>query len=350
MVHFREAKILLPFGNANGQIDLKTRKAKKFNSFIHHPEKENSTCHVRLDRHHQQQKTYTVIPQTFTTTKIKAEPTQQRSKIGGKTIAAIHHLPANTVLTQPARMSSEELKLLSRRIDPHEPLSSPHASPTKPPLPNLKRSRKLFLEDSDDDENTSPIKKSLQQYKCQPCNKVYKSKNGYSYHQDKCAHRHPKRIREAIINCICLLDQDDTETMIECVQCHTWLHLKCAGSVTREESYCCPRCLPPKKSETIAAVPPAVADDEDDEEENYNFTSLFSDDLTLDQLPPSTIIASDDFNNEWCNQQDDELPSLFFSSDNWPSNSSLIDDLPPSSPPSMDWFHFANFEQDFTFE
>jgi hypothetical protein len=303
-----------------------------------------------------------VIPQTFTTNKEKVESTQQRPRMGGKTIAAIHHLPANTVMTQPARMSLQELKLLSRRIDPHEPLSSPHASPTKPPLPNLKRSRKL-IEDEYDDDDDSDVMPSIkrppqQQYKCQPCNKIYKTKNGYSYHQDKCHHRHPKRIREAIINCICLFDQeDDSETMIECVQCHTWLHLKCTGGVTKEESYCCPRCLPPKKTETASIKLPVMDDmvqikqelpEDDNEEEDYNFTSLFSDDLISNQLPPSTIVANDELNiNDWYNQ--DELPSLLFSSDNLPSNSSFIDDF-PSSPPSMDWFHSANFEQDFTFE
>lgn len=348
-------KTLLPLDNSNGQIDLEGKQPKKFKTFVHHPEKEN--CRIRVVSPHQN-KTYTVIPQTFTTNKEKVESTKQRPRMGGKTIAAIHHLPAGTVMTKPARMSSQELKLLSRRIDPHEPLSSPHASPTKPPLPNLKRLRAQLLEkkehvDASDDNDNLPIKRTQQQqYKCQPCNKIYKTKNGYSYHQVKCQHRHPKRIFETVINCVCQFDkQDDSETMIECVQCHTWLHLKCAGSVTKEESYCCPRCLPPKKGETasinamVQIKQESPEKDPYDDDDNQTFTSLFAEDL---MLPPSTIVADDMFNtNDWSNS--DDLPSLLFSSDNLPSNSSFVDEF-PSSPPSMDWFHFANFEQDFTFE
>lgn len=407
-----------------------------------------------------------VIPQTFTTNihNEKIEKTIQRPTMGGKTIGAIHHLPANTVINYHNRMSSEELKLLSRRINPHEPLASPHASPRKPPLPNMQlNSKKRLLKkdnaDADNDENEPPSKKN-RQFTCEPCRKVYKTRNGFIYHKQKCK-KIIKFESNAIIECICENPADDTGTMIECTKCNKWLHLRCSGGVTKEDSYCCPRCntiatnIPfsnklvtesAQVATTVVELPEHVIhqlienkneaevesqkeddedededeeDEEDDDEEqhilnngrtitlsalcqakergknliktfqesaqqeqeadatkeevnknNFNFISLFSDELNMEagnstimtvespNLPPSSIIAdSEDWNNDfndfnssdWCN---DDVPSLLFS-DNNPS-SSFVDDFItdiPSSPNMIqqtDWLHFANFDFDFT--
>ncbi|CAO0803461.1 unnamed protein product [Mucor circinelloides] len=189
-----------------------------------------------------------VIPQTFTTNirNEKIERTIQRPTMGGKTIGSIHHLPANTTINHHNRMSSEELKLLSRRIDPHEPLASPHASPRKPPLPNMqqrnnkKRSLQELDNDADEAKSEPPTKKT-RQFTCGPCKKVYKTRNGFIYHKQKCK-KILKFKSNAIIECVCANPTDDSGTMIECTKCNKWLHLRCSGGVTKEDDYCCPRC------------------------------------------------------------------------------------------------------------
>lgn len=195
-----------------------------------------------------------VIPQTFTTNirNEKTERTIQRPTMGGKTIGAIHHLPANTVINHHNRMSSEELKLLSRRIDPHEPLASPHASPRKPPLPNMQQcnSKKRLLQQNFDATENGPPTKKTRQFTCGPCNKVYKTRNGFIYHKQKCK----KIVRfesNAIIECVCEKPADDNGTMIECTKCNKWLHLRCSDGVTKEDDYCCPRCT----TDTISSLP-----------------------------------------------------------------------------------------------
>ncbi|KAK4508892.1 uncharacterized protein ATC70_013515 [Mucor velutinosus] len=195
-----------------------------------------------------------VIPQTFTTNirNEKIERTIQRPTMGGKTIGAIHHLPANTVINHHNRMSSEELKLLSRRINPHEPLASPHASPRKPPLPNMQQrtSKKRSLQqDLDATENEPPTKKT-RQFTCEPCNKVYKTRNGFIYHKQKCK-KIVKFESNAIIECVCEKPADDNGTMIECTKCNKWLHLRCSGGITKEDDYCCPRC----NTDAISSLP-----------------------------------------------------------------------------------------------
>ncbi|KAI8647814.1 hypothetical protein BD408DRAFT_407847 [Parasitella parasitica] len=420
--------------------------------------KENWNSHVFVSSPYDQptvQHPYTktkrpikLIPQTFTTNarNEKIEKTTQRPTMGGKTIGAIQHLPANTAINHHNRMSSEELRLLSRRIDPHEPLASPHASPRKPPLPNIRRnSKKRTLQEriadtnteADDEENEPPTKK-IRQFTCEPCKKVYKTRNGFIYHKQKCK----KIIRfesSAIIECVCENSADDTGTMVECTKCNKWLHLRCSGGVTKEDTYCCPRCNPATFSlldDNLQTEPEQIAttiaglvenenkdeydeneegDEFEDEEQHifnngriiavsalceakergknltktfqeaaqqeqngettegeagknhFSFLSLFSDELgmeaatmTVDSptLPPSSIIADEDWNNgfndfnssDWCN---DDVPSLLFS-DNNPS-SSFVDDFITSDIPSSpnmtqqaDWLHFANFDFDFT--
>ncbi|KAI9498902.1 hypothetical protein BDB00DRAFT_797199 [Zychaea mexicana] len=106
------------------------------------------------------------IPQTYKATKNRVERTCLRPTAGGKTVAAMKHLhndkrPGNNNHhhtigasgnnsgissnnhqihdrndTPHQRLSAEQLKLLSRRIDPSAPLQSPHSSPVKPALPS----------------------------------------------------------------------------------------------------------------------------------------------------------------------------------------------------------------------
>lgn len=230
--------------------------------------KENWNSHVFVSSpydqptvHHpytQSKQPIKVIPQTFTTNirNEKTERTIQRPTMGGKTIGAIHHLPANTAINHHNRMSSEELKLLSRRIDPHEPLASPHASPRKPPLPNMQQhnsKKRLLQQDANATENEPPAKKT-RQFTCEPCNKVYKTRNGYIYHKQKCKNI-VKFESNAIIECVCEKPADDSGTMIECIKCNKWLHLRCSGGVTKEDDYCCPRC----NTDAISSLPITTA-------------------------------------------------------------------------------------------
>lgn len=255
------------------------------------------------------------ISQTFTT---NHEKVVNRPTMGGKTISAIHHLPANTVIRSPNLMSSQELKLLSRRINPHEPLASPHASPTKPPLPNIclqsrKRARQQQLQRAANHKlqkvqhtkemealvvaPTQPVvvKEEKEEavlrtttttthpFMCEPCNKKYKTRNGLNYHLERCkfllsqaaaaaaaaATATPSIVSNVIIKCICSHPTDDTNTMIECIECQTWLHLKCAAAhddgYTNESTYCCPRCLPAEV--TTSEVKQEEVSKEDEEEE-----------------------------------------------------------------------------------
>lgn len=80
-----------------------------------------------------------IVPQTFTTTnqKQRVERTRQRPSVGNKTVASMKNLSRLKDGAKERRLSAEQLKLLSRRIDPSEPLSSPHDSPTKPALPRV---------------------------------------------------------------------------------------------------------------------------------------------------------------------------------------------------------------------
>ncbi|KAG0173512.1 hypothetical protein DFQ28_008216 [Apophysomyces sp. BC1034] len=109
----------------------------------------------------QDAKKLSIIQQTFTKTPSnRVEPTRQRSTIGGKSPAAVKHSQGSQGRRRRTRMSSEQLKQLSRRIDLTEPLLSPHVPPVKPALPALrppmrKRSRLRA------DDNSRSISKRL---------------------------------------------------------------------------------------------------------------------------------------------------------------------------------------------
>ncbi|KAI8139338.1 hypothetical protein BJV82DRAFT_626894 [Fennellomyces sp. T-0311] len=76
------------------------------------------------------------IPQTYKATKNRVERTCLRPTTGGKTVAAMKYLQNKRNNIDERRLSAEQLKLLSRRIDPSAPLQSPHSSPVKPALPS----------------------------------------------------------------------------------------------------------------------------------------------------------------------------------------------------------------------
>lgn len=372
---------------------------------------------MKQHQHQQQQQPrpfYKHIAQTFTTDidHDRVLPTTQRPTMGGKTISCINHRStpsSSTVVT--SRMSSEELKLLSRRIDPHEPLSSPHASPTKPPLPVLSKKRRRSITTTSTSTSTnnniytpppSKIQKTSssnnitteqQQFVCEPCNKKYKTRNGYQYHSERCKYlRLESTIANTVIQCICKESTTlENSTLIECTRCHTWLHSKCvnnnskvAGSTLDESRFCCPRCLVDdnndddgevmegehllqngttiKLSELCQAkergknLLQSFIDTTHEEEEEpfkekpirneFNFISLFSDDTLTSYSPVLQSSWEQDAFHERQQDEDEEeeeeeIPSLLFS-DN-------MDDLPSSdlSLPQSDWFHFANFEDDY---
>lgn len=273
--------------------------------------KENRNSHVNVTSAYDHPKaTYKHIPQTFTTNidHERALPTQ-RPTMGGKTISAIRR-PTDIPL------SNKDLLLLSRRIDPQEPLSSPHASPSKPPLPK-KRQR------SGSCAVLLPAKKikedDVVQFVCEPCNKKYKTRNGYTYHVERCKAR--LNSKKVVIHCIC--QEEDMGTMIECIQCNTWLHIKCVGKIVDEASYQCPRCI----KDCISSCQDVLVDGNED----WSSNTQWEDEFTKHTGWPANTTS--------------DPPSLMFS-DN------LLDDfsselvLSPTLAQS-DWLHFANFELDF---
>ncbi|KAG1439907.1 hypothetical protein G6F56_012117 [Rhizopus delemar] len=243
-----------------------------------------------------------LVSHTFTTKDHKAEPTRSsRPTMGGKTIGSIHK-------SEP--MSSQELKLLSRRINPHEPLPSPHASPRKPPLPNIKQAR-LF--------------------RCEPCSKQYKTRNGLTYHLERCPSNK--------IDCICS-DEKKRGAVIECTSCHIWLHMSCIGQV-REEDYICPRCLPKEVVEEKKEV-------EEEEEDALDLGSLFTDDAFHAFMDEQTSGWDSEFNSvDWYNTTD--IPSLLLSDNGLMDSTSELQSSSnmPSSPLSeLDWLNFTNFDNE----
>lgn len=274
-------------------------------------------------------KTFKHIPQTFTTngTHDRALPTTQRPTMGGKTISAIrptHHVPI---------MSSQDLLLLSRRIDPQALLtSSPHASPSKPPLPSLSlhhkhpKSKKrqpsttVVVVPSDTTKKMNNNKDDVVQFVCEPCNKRYKTRNGYSYHVERCKSRRSIRQCEVKIQCICKDSELEKGTMIECNGCHRWLHTQCVGPILDESSYLCTKCCYSDQDKVIEAHDWMFMTEQDTQWEDEFITNV----------------------QDWA-----DPPSLLFS-----DNVSLLDDFSSdiiSSPllPPSDWLHFANFEVDF---
>ncbi|CAO3649023.1 unnamed protein product [Mucor hiemalis] len=367
--------------------------------------------HIPL-KHHQPRPFYKHIAHTFITNENhdRVLPTIQRPTMGGKTISSIHNTTPSTVVT--TRMSSEELKLLSRRIDPHEPLSSPHASPTKPPLPVLtkKRRRSMIatptttttttttttittpttpttttITPTNNNNNSPPAKiqktTNNDQFVCEPCNKKYKTRNGYQYHAERCKYLlFESTIANTVIQCICdepAASDQHNMTLIECTQCNTWLHLKCVGSPVVDESrFCCPRCLDVteddamegehllqngttiKLSELCQAkergknLLQSFIDTTQEEpfkskpiRNEFNFISLFSDDTLTSYSPVlQSSWEQQEQTQEEEEEEEEDIPSLLFS-DN-------MDELPSSdlSLPQSDWFHFANFEDDYLVE
>lgn len=88
---------------------------------------------------------------------------RKRPTKGGKTVSVAKPVKPSK------RMSPEQLRLLSRRIDPSIPLDSPDASPPKPALPVLycpsprKRFRRSVMEAEQSDEDEKPKISSLYQ-------------------------------------------------------------------------------------------------------------------------------------------------------------------------------------------
>ncbi|KAG2194912.1 hypothetical protein INT47_010654 [Mucor saturninus] len=334
-------------------------------SKVHCPSKENGrnrhafvTCaydHPQTPSHATLPKTFKHVPQTFTTdiTHNRALPTQ-RPTMGGKSISAIR-----PTQQQHPIMSSHDLLLLSRRIDPQELLtSSPHTSPCKPPLPQQQQQQE------EPQSKKRPPKMTKQsdrgddvvQFVCEPCNKRYKTRNGYSYHIERCKSRRQRLHRQPIegppvtIQCVCSESGLEKGTMIECNTCHTWLHLQCVGPIVDESSFACTRCCPQDSNVRLSEMMLCAARDQD-----FNFMQLlgqkedvlsntqWEDEFT--QQPTSTA----SFLQEsccWTTPMADP-PSLLFS-----DNLSLLDDFPSSellspSLPQSDWLHFANFEVDF---
>ncbi|KAI9364231.1 hypothetical protein BD770DRAFT_439905 [Pilaira anomala] len=267
--------------------------------------------------------------------------TTQRPTMGGKTVSAIHKT------SNKVQMSSQELKLLSRRINPSEPLATPHSSPSKPPLVGSV-TKKRPPPQQQQVQQTQPTKitkcnEDKAQFGCKHCDKKYKTRNGLVYHSERC------KFRQSSFENMCSLCQDSSKdnatAMIKCVACHSWLHTKCIGSNVKNEAleFHCIRCIkeeesPSKKTIKLSELCPTK------EAEKSNCISLFPDDesnLHLIKVEDGlTPLVTHDF-SDWTT----ESPCLLLSS--------LLDDfssselLSPSLLPQSDWHHFANFELDF---
>ncbi|KAI9283262.1 hypothetical protein BY458DRAFT_530901 [Sporodiniella umbellata] len=216
-------------------------------------------------------------------------------------------------------MSSEELKLLSRRINPHEPLPSPHASPRKPPLPNIKHTR-LF--------------------KCEPCGKKYKTRNGLTYHLERCPLNK--------INCICQNEKRKGAMMVECSACHTWLHATCVEPV-KEENYTCPRCSQSEKESIQAAEESSPPLQPSEEEDVLDFGSILTDDAFHAFMEEHTSGWDSEFNSvDWYNTTD--IPSLLLSDnglmDSAASEPQSLSNIPSSPLSELDWLSFTNFDNE----
>ncbi|KAI8078676.1 uncharacterized protein BX664DRAFT_270046 [Halteromyces radiatus] len=249
-------------------------------------------------------------------------------------------------------MSAEQLKLLSRRIDPSLPVS-PLGSPSKPVLPAI------FTNNEEDDEQ-KPCP-----YVCTPCNKKYKTRNGLAYHLDRCVHIstiNQSAAKPTGVLCVCDHPTDDKGMMVQCDECQLWLHLDCLGTndSVLDDIYHCPRCIEQSKRAKLVNLPKS-------EEDSTNYISniptdiksstiqqqIWSDFDLAEKAKPTTTINKNDVNMWGLSTAD--IPSLLYS-DAMPST--LDDDLPylmdlPSSDlsphdlPPTDWFQFANFDDDF---
>ncbi|KAI8079060.1 uncharacterized protein B0P05DRAFT_542197 [Gilbertella persicaria] len=234
-------------------------------------------------------------------------------------------------------------------------------------------------------------KKKRRLFECTPCHTVYKTRAKWTHHTNICPHHKKRHSLSVTVQCVCGSEGDGN--MIECTQCHTWLHVKCAGDrVTKEDCYCCPRCSTDETEPVNDSEDELLVEDEDmislsalysakergknlleslkqvqekdaqQEQErmnrnHLNFMSLFDEPQLEIQdqeeefqslsLPPSSIFEDQEWNVhefDWC--QPEDVPSLLFSSDDTPSN---IDEVPFSPIQQQpDWFDFANFEVDFT--
>jgi hypothetical protein len=295
----------------------------------------------------------------------RIELTKQRPTMGGKTIGAIRSDCADK-----KRLSSQELKLLSRRIDPNEPLSSPHASPSKPPLPNLSRKRPRSPNLTTNNNINNNINTNQRQFICKPCNKKYKNRNGLAYHQERCKYRKDQQQRQDEsqetkhdnnnndnIQCICLFPTAVTKPLVECQKCNTFLHQNCLGCEVQLQldDYCCPRCtdkeahvldngtcvnlsdlaeakergknllrnLKEAKESSVQA----------DNNTNFDFARLFADESNtednaeLQECDPIIWDPPADLSGTWYFP---DAPSLIFSSDACPSSALDDDSILPS--------------------
>lgn len=281
----------------------------------------------------------------------KEASTKQRPTMGGKTISAINKAQSKV------KMTPQELKSLSRRINPSEPLATPHSSPTKPPLPSsssssLPSSKKRRNSQQPQTQPTKIIKinDDETQFICEPCNKKYKTRNGLAYHSERCKYKSIES--NVIIKCICQDDTttNDSSTMIECVACNTWLHLRCVGSVTNEANYRCIRCTKEDHSSKIIKLSELYPKVKEDTTE-YHYISLFTDEpqntFFEDGLTPSADFR--DWQTETpcllLSEEPSSSPPNYFSSP--PNDFSSSGLLSPTLLPQSDWLHFANFELDF---
>ncbi|CDS06852.1 hypothetical protein LRAMOSA09377 [Lichtheimia ramosa] len=166
--------------------------------------------------------------------------------------------------------------------------SSKHTAPTASPQSTARKNVKTPVKRQG--ASTKGIVPVIQEdgsrvFVCEPCGKRYKNRNGLAYHLDRCRFLQEEQISNqqedelldedddednttGEVRCICDTPQEQTGTMIECENCHTWQHMKCVEKqhdITIED-YQCPFCID-NISEPASTERPLRADHADEEDE-----------------------------------------------------------------------------------
>ncbi|KAI9271528.1 hypothetical protein BDA99DRAFT_500311 [Phascolomyces articulosus] len=181
---------------------------------------------------------------------------------------------------------------------------------------------------------------------CKDCKKKYKNRNGLVYHRDRCKQRKPIKP----INCACG-EKHAHDPLVQCETCHLYSHLECIGldenELNNEGAFHCPTCIlvPTDKPYTDLSSTTVM------QGQSHQIWEDFS-------MSPSSSMS----NNTWTSST---TPSLTSSSSSLgyhdvglmtPSSNHTMMMMNTPSPSissqqsDSQWFEFANFDTDFTFQ
>ncbi|KAI7858454.1 hypothetical protein BDC45DRAFT_308728 [Circinella umbellata] len=179
---------------------------------------------------------------------------------------------------------------------------------------------------------------------CKDCNKKYKNRNGLVYHRDRCKQRKPIKP----INCACG-EKHPSDNLVQCETCHLYSHLECIGldenELNNEGAFHCPTCV---------LLPTQTTDKPYTDLSNTTMMQgqqQIWEDFSMSPSSNTTYTSSTPISDHVM------TPSLYYSNSDLglmtpstTSNTSVINTPSPSSQQSdSQWFDFANFDTDFTF-